>query len=168
MSVHIKGRSTGPTTVDLVHESGARIATTAPKDNGGDGSSFSPTDLCAASLGACGATIMGIYAKNHGIDLEGVDFELEKEMSAAPRKIGRVHRPLHPQGRASARRNSGRSSAPPRPARPPHPGWGGRGDRGLSAGLIRRPNPRVSRPRFSPRPPHFAYFAFEFPRNVLQ
>ena len=90
MGVHMHGRSTGPTTVELVHESGAVIKTTAPKDNGGDGTSFSPTDLCSVSLGACGTTIMMMYAKNHGIALEGIDFEIGKEMTAAPRKIGRL------------------------------------------------------------------------------
>jgi len=90
MGVVMRGRSTGRTTVELVHESGAVIRTTAPKDNGGDGSSFSPTDLCSASLGACGATIMGMFAANHGIPLEGIEFELTKEMGAAPRKIARI------------------------------------------------------------------------------
>jgi putative redox protein len=90
MSVSIHGRSTGPTTVELVHESGATITTTAPKDNGGDGSSFSPTDLCAASLGACGTTIMGMFAASHGIAVEGISFELTKEMTPPPRKIGRI------------------------------------------------------------------------------
>jgi uncharacterized OsmC-like protein len=98
MSVHMKGRTTGPTTVELVHESGAIIRTTAPKDNGGDGSSFSPTDLCAVSLGACGATIMGMFAKNHGIPLEGIEFTIEKEMTAAPRKIGRITVAFHLAG----------------------------------------------------------------------
>jgi putative redox protein len=90
MGVHMHGKSTGPTTVELVHESGAVIRTTAPKDNGGDGSSFSPTDLCSVALGACGTTIMMMYATNHGIALEGVDFELAKEMTPPPRKIGRI------------------------------------------------------------------------------
>jgi putative redox protein len=90
MSVIMSGRSAGPTTIELRHESGALIATTAPKDNGGDGSSFSPTDLCAASLGACGATIMGMFAANHGIALEGIEFELRKEMASSPRKIARI------------------------------------------------------------------------------
>jgi putative redox protein len=90
MSVFIKGRSTGATTSELVHESGAAIRTTAPKDNGGDGSSFSPTDLCAASLGACGCTIMSMFAANRGLPLEGIEFELTKEMSPPPRKIARI------------------------------------------------------------------------------
>lgn len=90
MSVFITGKSTGPTTVELVHESGMVIKTVAPKDNGGDGSSFSPTDLCAASLGACGTTIMRMFATNHGLPVEGISFELHKEMSGAPRKIAKI------------------------------------------------------------------------------
>lgn len=90
MSVRIKGKSLSATSVELVHESGVVIRTMAPKDNGGDGSSFSPTDLCAASLGACSVTIMGIFAERHGIPLEGVEFELEKEMTPPPRRIGKL------------------------------------------------------------------------------
>jgi uncharacterized OsmC-like protein len=90
MGVIMRGRSTGRTTVELVHESGATIKTTAPKDNGGDGSSFSPTDLCTVSLGACGTTIMSMFAANKGIPLEGIEFEITKEMSPAPRKIATI------------------------------------------------------------------------------
>lgn len=90
MGVVMRGRSTGPTTAELVHESGFVIKTTAPKDNGGDGSSFSPTDLCAVSLGACGTTIMAMFARDKGIPLAGVEFELRKEMAASPRRIARI------------------------------------------------------------------------------
>jgi len=90
MSVIMKGRSTGPTTVELIHEAGRIILTTAPKDNGGDGSSFSPTDLCAASLGACAATIMNMFARDKAIPVEGIDFELTKEMASGPRRIARI------------------------------------------------------------------------------
>jgi len=90
MSVVIKGRSTGATTVELVHESGTVVRTVAPKDNGGDGSAFSPTDLCAASLGACGCTIMGMFAARHGYPVTGIEFELTKDMSPPPRKIARI------------------------------------------------------------------------------
>lgn len=90
MGVVIKGQSTGPTSTELVHESGAVIRTMAPKDNGGDGSAFSPTDLCAASLGACGCTIMRMFADNHSIPIAGISFELTKEMSPPPRKIAKI------------------------------------------------------------------------------
>lgn len=90
MSVRMKGRSTGATTVELVHESGATITTMAPKDNGGDGSTFSPTDLCAVSLGACGTTIMSLFARDKGLPLDGIAFDLEKEMVAGPRRIAKI------------------------------------------------------------------------------
>jgi len=90
MGVAMRGKSTGRTTVELVHESGAVIKTTAPKDNVGDGSGFSPTDLCAASLGACGTTIMSMFAADKGIPLDGIEFGLVKEMSPPPRKLARM------------------------------------------------------------------------------
>ncbi|MEI6386535.1 MAG: OsmC family protein [Spirochaetota bacterium] len=90
MAVKITGRSTGATTMELVHESGAIITTMAPKDNGGDGSAFSPTDLCAASLGACGTTIMALFARDKGIPVTGISFTLEKEMASGPRRIARL------------------------------------------------------------------------------
>lgn len=90
MAVQMKGRTTGPTTIEIEHESGFKVAVTAPKDNGGDGSSFSPTDLCAVSLGACGSLIMRMYADGKGIPLRGISFELKKEMAASPRRIERI------------------------------------------------------------------------------
>jgi putative redox protein len=91
MGVLITGSTTGKTTTRLVHQdSGAVIETMAPKDNGGDGLLFSPTDLCAASLGCCGITIMNMYAHNAGIAVAKISFTVEKEMSANPRRIGRL------------------------------------------------------------------------------
>jgi uncharacterized OsmC-like protein len=91
MAVVMHGRSTGPTSTEVTHEpSGRVVATTAPKDNGGDGSSFSPTDLCAAALGACATTIMMMYGKNNGIELARVDFSVAKEMHPSPRRLGKL------------------------------------------------------------------------------
>ena len=90
MSVSIQGKTTSRTTVELIHESGSRIITMAPKDNGGDGSAFSPTDLCAASLGACALTIMNMMAVDKGIPVEKMEFVLIKEMSPPPRRISRL------------------------------------------------------------------------------
>jgi putative redox protein len=88
MGVHITGTLTGLDTVLIHGPSGATLRTTPPVDNGGDGSAFSPTDLCAASLGACAATTAALYAKRAGIPLESISFEVVKEMSATPRRIG--------------------------------------------------------------------------------
>ena len=97
MSVKISGILNGSTSVTLVHQpSGATIQTQAPIDNGGDGSSFSPTDLCAASLGACVLTIIGMYAKKKGIPLAHAEFQLEKIMTTSGiRKIQEIQLTVH-------------------------------------------------------------------------
>ncbi len=90
MGVRISGTLTG-TGMELVHEdSGAVIRTVPPKDNGGDGTSFSPTDLAASSLGSCASTTMALYAQRNGIPLEKITFELEKVMNASPRRLGKL------------------------------------------------------------------------------
>ena len=92
MSVSISGKLTSSTGTELRHgPSGALLETTAPKDNGGDGSRFSPTDLCAASLGACAATTLSLYATRSGIPVTGVTFEIEKHMTQEPpRRIAKL------------------------------------------------------------------------------
>jgi uncharacterized OsmC-like protein len=68
--------------------SGQIVHTDAPVDNHGRGESFSPTDLVATALGSCMATIMGIVAQRHEIDLSGLQIEVTKEMSIdTPRRI---------------------------------------------------------------------------------
>lgn len=87
------------------YPSGNRMNTDAPVDNHGKGESFSPTDLLGAALGSCMATIMGIVAEKHGVDLRGLRIDVEKEMVTDPvRRVGalrtRVHMPVgpgHPQ-----------------------------------------------------------------------
>ena len=96
MPVSITGFYLGNKKVCIKHEaSGVEIKTAAPLDNNGDGSSFSPTDLFAASLGSCMLTIMGIFADNNNIDLNGSHFELKKEMSTNPRRIGAIPVTFH-------------------------------------------------------------------------
>jgi len=71
--------------------SGATLETDAPVDNQGKGEAFSPTDLVGTALGTCMATIMGIYARQKGIPLEGMRLEVTKEMTQAPpRRIARL------------------------------------------------------------------------------
>ena len=67
------------------------VFTAAPKDNQGDGSSFSPTDLLATALATCAVTTMEIAAAKHGVSLAGVTARVEKHMtSEGPRRIGRL------------------------------------------------------------------------------
>lgn len=71
-------------------QSGTSLITDAPCDNQGKGESFSPTDLVATALGTCMMTIMGIYAKDNGFNLDGMKMEITKKMSITPRRIGRI------------------------------------------------------------------------------
>ena len=71
--------------------SGQTLHTDAPTDNHGRGESFSPTDLVATALGSCMATIMGIVADRHQLDLRGMEIEVGKVMSTdAPRRIAKL------------------------------------------------------------------------------
>jgi uncharacterized OsmC-like protein len=76
----------------VIHEpSGGVFNTDAPVDNNGKGEAASPTDLCAAALGACMATIIGMQMERLGHDLTGMRIEVKKEMSSyKPRRIIRL------------------------------------------------------------------------------
>ena len=70
---------------------GQSFITDAPPDNQGKGEYISPTDLVAASIGSCIATIMGIVANNNNIDLKGMKISVLKEMVNVPyRRIGKL------------------------------------------------------------------------------
>jgi putative redox protein len=91
VAVNISGKYVGDLKIELTHgPSGTQLRTAAPVDNQGDGSSFSPTDLVAAALGACMVTLMGMAAKQTGINLEGLSFSLEKHMESNPRRISLI------------------------------------------------------------------------------
>ncbi|MCU0348747.1 MAG: OsmC family protein [Saprospiraceae bacterium] len=75
--------------------SGSQIVTDAPVDNQGRGEAFSPTDLVATALGACMMTIMGIKARDMGLDIAGTRIEVNKVMAANPRRIARVELSFH-------------------------------------------------------------------------
>lgn len=88
MAVTITGDYTGTLKMQLTHgPSGTGITTAAPKDNQGDGSSYSPTDLVAAALGSCIVTTMAIVANREGIPFAGASFSIEKHMRSDPRRI---------------------------------------------------------------------------------
>ena len=79
----------------LTHlHSGTQIITDAPLDNQGLAHAFSPTDLVATALGSCMMTIMGIKARDMGLDLTGTEIEITKVMGSNPRRISEVHATL--------------------------------------------------------------------------
>lgn len=66
------------------------IITDAPKDNNGKGEAFSPTDLMCTSLASCMLTIAAMKAKSLGIEMKGVEVQVQKVMQAAPRKVAEI------------------------------------------------------------------------------
>ncbi len=81
----------GALSTECRHESGVTLFTSAPKDNGGTGSMFSPTDLVAAALGSCVLTLMGLMARALNLELLHTSAEVEKHMVASPhRRIGKI------------------------------------------------------------------------------
>lgn len=82
----ISGKYLGNLCSELTHnQSGVKI------NIDGHGKSFSPVDLTAASLGACMMAMMGYTAESKGIDLEGMNIEVDKVMADAPRRIGEIN-----------------------------------------------------------------------------
>ncbi|HRN33175.1 MAG TPA: OsmC family protein [Saprospiraceae bacterium] len=81
---------------ECIHQkSSESIRTDAPTDNNGKGSAFSPTDLCATSLATCMLTIMGIWARDNEVDMDGAYAEVTKHMGTDPRRIVRIDVNLH-------------------------------------------------------------------------
>jgi putative redox protein len=75
----------------LVHgPSGAVLRTVPPRDNGGDGSSFSPTDLLAASLASCALTTMSLLAAKEGLSFGDASATVLKSMVGPPRRVGEL------------------------------------------------------------------------------
>lgn len=78
-------------TCKLAHgPSGTSIRTVPPVDNGGDGSSFSPTDLVGAALAACALSTMALVAGREGLSWGDARASVEKRMTPPPRRIGEL------------------------------------------------------------------------------
>ena len=81
---------------EAIHlKSSSVLITDAPTDNNGKGEAFSPTDLVATALSSCMITIMGIKARDKGIDITGIKSEMTKVMASNPRRIAEVIVTLH-------------------------------------------------------------------------
>ena len=86
MSVAISGL-----TCQLVHgPSGATFTTVPPRDNGGTGTSFSPTDLVGAALASCALSTMALAARREGLSWGDARAAVEKRMTPPPRRIGEL------------------------------------------------------------------------------
>jgi putative redox protein len=110
--VKIEIEHTGGLHSEALHtDSGTKIQTDAPLDNGGKGETFSPTDLLATALGNWATTTMDLHAKKNGFNIDGAKAVVLKHMVSQPsRRIGKldvvVEMPLpanHPQREALER-----------------------------------------------------------------
>lgn len=72
-------------------QSGSVIISDAPIDNNGKGEAFSPTDTVANGLASCMFTVMGIKARDLGVDFSGSIAEVTKIMGTEPRRITEIH-----------------------------------------------------------------------------
>ena len=77
-------------TENLHLKSGNTYNTDAPTDNNGKGEAFSPTDTVATGLANCMLTVMGIKARDLGVEMSGTTAEVTKIMAANPRRISKV------------------------------------------------------------------------------
>src|SRR5690606_30240268 len=81
----------GDLRTESVHTaSGATLLSDAPIDNSGKGEAFSPTDTVANALASCMFTVMGIKARDMGIDFRGAKASVTKVMQSDPRCISRI------------------------------------------------------------------------------
>jgi uncharacterized OsmC-like protein len=78
-------------TSSLHLQSGSEIISDAPIDNNGKGEAFSPTDTVANGLASCMFTVMGIKAREMGVDFSGSTADVTKVMAAEPRRISEIH-----------------------------------------------------------------------------
>ncbi len=86
MSARIQGLKT-----ELKHgPSGREWYTVPPKDNGGDGTSFSPTDLVGAALASCALSTMALQAGREGLSWGDASAKVVKVMVGPPRRIGEL------------------------------------------------------------------------------
>jgi uncharacterized OsmC-like protein len=86
----MRGQLSGIITVLSHGPSGTQLKTVPPRDNGGDASSFSPTDLVGAALASCALTTMALVAKREGIPFGDASARVEKIMGDAPRRIAEL------------------------------------------------------------------------------
>ena len=67
--------------------SGATILTDTPKEYGGEGKSFSSTDLLSASLGACIITSIDKVLIREGIRKESIVIDVTKRLVSNPKRV---------------------------------------------------------------------------------
>ena len=83
----------------IKHElAGSEIETDLPPEYGGQGRSFSSTDLVSAALGACTITSIGKILEREAYDPRLLKIEITKELSPSPKMIKAIRlKVIHPK-----------------------------------------------------------------------
>ena len=83
----------------IKHElAGSEIETDLPPEYGGQGRSFSSTDLVSAALGTCTITSIGKILEREGYDPNLLKIEITKELSQSPKMIKAIKlKVIHPK-----------------------------------------------------------------------
>ena len=85
IQLHDKGRC------QIRHElAGAEIITDLPPEYGGNGRSFSSTDLVSAALGSCILTSMDSILEREGYDPKKIKISVIKNLSENPKMINAI------------------------------------------------------------------------------
>ena len=70
--------------------SGAAVTTDAFLGYENKGDLLSPIDLCVASLFCCSLSMVGTYADNHEIDIDGAYSECDYKVAVNPKRITEI------------------------------------------------------------------------------
>jgi len=91
MPSEIIARIDGSRVCSALHvASGTTVVTDAPHEDGGSGTSFSPTELLAAALGTCVLSVLRHVADRHGVSLGQAEVRVTADVEDSPRRIDRV------------------------------------------------------------------------------
>lgn len=70
--------------------SGAKVTTDAFLGYQNKGEFLSPVDLLVSSLCCCSLSMVGTYADNHEIDIEGAFLEADYEVAVNPKRVTKI------------------------------------------------------------------------------
>ena len=97
--------------------SGVTLVTDPPPEDGGSGTSFSPTDLLAAALATCVLSVLRHVADRHDVALDRVEVRVSADVQTSPRRIDRIRtRVAIPAEESPTRPYESGSNAPRRDA----------------------------------------------------
>lgn len=74
----------------IARHRGLEVATDQVRDQGGDDTALTPTELFIAALGTCAGVYVLNFAKRHDLPVEGLRIEVDYSYAERPRRVGSV------------------------------------------------------------------------------